>query len=278
MLLRLSAILIFSFALTVTYGQNYEPLDLAKKIFGKDTLVDIDNYVTGEYTGRPNGQDLKEGSITNFTLLEEKDEKSVVAMTVIDPLGNGCDIYLYFEKDSTWRMFALRSLAMTGVIEQVKVELGKMAPQQVDSIIRKSKKNKYSMFSSKSEYDFLLGNTELTLELDENIIKHFLANQAEFERMKNLALKEFEKHKMDEEREIKILEDIKTDYQKIFISSIWVGGYQFGNSINFLIGGMVDNCVGYLYVKDKKDLPEINLSRIIMIREIGNGWYLYKTT
>ena len=32
------------------------------------------------------------------------------------------------------------------------------------------------------------------------------------------------------------------------------------------------------FVKDKKDVPEMNPSRIIMIREIGNGWYIYKTT
>jgi hypothetical protein len=41
---------------------------------------------------------------------------------------------------------------------------------------------------------------------------------------------------------------------------------------------MLDNTVGYLYVKDKEDLPEMTDRRVIMIREISDGWYIYKTT
>lgn len=59
--------------LTVTgsCAQIYEPLDLAKKIFGKDSLPEIENYITGEYRGIPNGRDLQKGSITNFSLLKQ---------------------------------------------------------------------------------------------------------------------------------------------------------------------------------------------------------------
>jgi hypothetical protein len=134
------------------------------------------------------------------------------------------------------------------------------------------------MFTSRDDYNFQLGNTKLTLELDDNIAKHFKTNQAEFERLKNLALTQFEKEKVDEERSIKLIENLKADYQKLFISSVSTGGYELGNCINFLIGGMVDNSVGYIYIKDKKDLPEMNSDRVIMIKEIGNGWYIYKTT
>jgi hypothetical protein len=268
-------------AVTTVYGQTYEPLDLAKRIFGKDSLPNIDNFITGEYKGRPNGQDLQSGSTTKFTLLGQTEKTAVVAMTILDSLGNGLDTYLHFEKDTIWKMSAFRALAMTGIIEQVKIELEKMTPQEVDDIIAKSKKKKkddFAMFTSREDYNFQLGNVKLTLELDDNIAKHFLTNQAEFERLKNLALAQLEKEKVDEERSIKLIENIKTDYQKLFISSVSTGGYQLGNCINFLIGGMVDNTVGYIYVKNKKDLPEMNPDRVIMIKEIGNGWYIYKTT
>ena len=269
--------------LTVTtlYGQTYEPLDLAKKIFGKDSFPNIENYITGEYEGRPNGQDIQQGVTTKFTLLGQTDKNAVVALTILDSLNNGFDAYLHFDKDTVWKMSAFRGLAMTGIIEQMKNELEKMTPQQVDDIIAKSKKKKkddFSLFSSREEYNFQLGNSKLTLELDENIIKHFLTNQVEFERLKNLALLQLEKEKADEERSIKLIDNSKNDYQKLFISSVSTGGYELGNCINFLIGGMLDNTVGYIYVKDKKDLPEMNPSRVIMIREIGNGWYIYKTT
>jgi len=266
---------------TTVYGQTYEPLDLAKKIFGKDSLLKIENFITREYKGRPNGQDLQSGSTTKFTLLGQTEKTAVVSMTILDSLGKGLDTYLHFEKDTVWKMSAFRALAMTGIIEQVKIELEKMTLQQVDDIIAKSKKKKkddFVMFTSRDDYNFQLGNAKLTLELDDNIAKHFETNQAEFERLKNVALTQLEKEKVNEERSLKLIENLKTDYQKLFISSVSTGGYELGNCINFLIGGMLDNSVGYIYIKDKKDLPEMNPSRIIMIREIGNGWYIYKTT
>jgi hypothetical protein len=266
---------------TTVYGQAYEPLDLAKKVFGKDSLPNIDNYTTREYKGRPNGQDLQKGSTTKFTLLGQTDKTAVVAMTILDSLGRGIDAYLHFEKDTIWKVSAFRTLAMTGIIEQVKVELEKMTPKQVDDIVLKAKKKKkgdFAMFASREDYNFQLGNVRLTLELDDNIVRHFLTQQSEFERLKDLALKQIEKEKVDEEMSSKLIENLKADYQKLFISSVSTGGYELGNCINFLIGGMMDNSVGYIYVKDKNDLPEMNSDRVIMLREIGNGWYVYKTT
>ena len=271
----------FLLAVSTVYGQTFEPLDLAKTIFGKDSLPDIKKYIAGEYEGRPNGQDLQSGTITKFTLLGQSKKTAVVAMSVLDSLGKGFDTYLHFEKDTTWKMTAFRALAMTGIIVQAKMELEKMTPQQIDEIIARAKvkkKDDYAVFTSREDYNFQLGNAKLILELDENIAKHFLANQPQFERLKNLALTQLGKRKADEERSIKLIEDAKSTYRKLFVSAVSTGGYELGNGINFLIGGMIDNSVGYLYVKDKKDLPEMNAERVIMIREIGNGWYIYKTT
>lgn len=262
------------------YGQAFEPLELAQKIFSKDEMKNIKNYVTGEYTGRPNGQDLQQGSTTKFNLLEQTETKAVVALTILNSSNDGIDIYLYFEKDSIWKMNAFRALAMTGIIKQVKNELEAMTPNQVDEIIAKSqtkKKQKTAIFTSREDYEFQLGNAKLTLNLDENIIQYFLKNKTEFERIKNLALAEI-KGNLDEERSIELVENLKEEYRKLFISSISIGGYEFGKCINFQIGGILDNSVGYIYVKDKKDLPEMNSNRVIMVREIGNGWYVYKTT
>ncbi len=265
------------------HGQGLEPLDLAKKIFGKEKVMKMGSFITGEYKGRPNGKDLQKGSTTTFTLLGQTATTAVVAMTVLDTVGKGLDTYLHFKKENTWKMSAFRALAMTGMIEQIKMELEKMTPQQVDTIISKSKASEkekgFALFSSREDYDFQLGNAKLILELDSNIIQHFLNNKAAFESIKEMAFKELETPKTDGERNIRLLESSKSTYQKLFISSISYGGYETGsNSLNFLIGGMLDNTVGYLYVKDKKDLPKMNPSNIIMIREIGNGWYVYKTT
>jgi hypothetical protein len=272
-------ILIFSTATSL--GQSYEPLYLAQKIFAKHKMPNLSNYITGEYKGRPNGRDLQKGTKTKFMLLGQTENTAVVAMTILDSAEQGLDTYLHFEKNKIWKMSAFRSLALTGMIEGAKIYLEKLSPQQVDSIIAipKSEKNDgVSLFSSREEYDFSLGNAKLTLELDDNIIKHFLTNQNEFERLRDLALAQLDNEKVPEEGSIKLIENSKSDYQKLFISSISTGSYELGNCINFLIGGMVDNSVGYIYVRDGNDLPKMSPNVVIMIREIGNGWYIYKTT
>lgn len=48
------------------------------------------------------------------------------------------------------------------------------------------------------------------------------------------------------------------------------------SSIGEMLGEVLDNTVSFFYAKDKKDLPEMNDSQVIMLREIGDGWYLYK--
>ncbi|RZL39207.1 MAG: hypothetical protein EOO96_01210 [Pedobacter sp.] len=274
----LTSLLIFA---ATAYGQTYEPLDLAKKIFGKEKLTNIEYHVTGEYTGRPSGQDLKKNSITKFTLLQQTDNKAVVTMTILKSSNERIDTYLYFQKDTIWKMNAFRALAMTGIIEQAKIELERLTPLQVDEMITKSKtkkKDKFKMFTSRKGYEFQLGNVKLTLNLDENIIQHFLKNQTAFESLKNLALAQLNPEELGEEKSLKLIENLKADYQKLFISSVSTGGYELGKCINFLIGGILDNSVGYIYVEDKKDLPEMTSNRVIMLREIGNGWYIYKTT
>ena len=92
-------------------------------------------------------------------------------------------------------------------------------------------------------------------------------------------LKEIANKKTDGESTVALAKDFREDYRKLFISSVDFGGYKFGGKcFNFLIGGILDNAVGFLFVKDKSDLPEMSERGIIMLREIGDGWYLYKTT
>lgn len=263
------------------YCQNLEPLDLAKKIFDENSMPDLEKFTTGEYKGRPNGRDLQKHSMAKFLLLNQTDKRAVVSMTISDSTGKVFDTYLHFQKDTIWKMNAFRALAMTGIIEQVKKELEKLTPLQVDEIVKsaaKSKKGRSPLFTSKEDYEFELGNATLTLESDAKIIEHFRKNKKAFERIKDSAINELRIKKTGEERAMDVGENLKTDYRKLYISSVTTGGYEFGNCLNFLIGGILDNSVGYIYVGDEKNLPEMNPNSIIMLREIGDGWYVYKTT
>lgn len=164
----------------IAYGQNIEPLDLAKRIFSKNYFMDNSAYITGEYTGQPNGFDIGKNSTTKFRMLHQDLKESVVNMTILDSNSKGVDTYLYFTKDSVWKMYAFRALAMTGLYEQMKYEL-ETHPNDNSHVPK---------FRTKEEYEFTLGNINLTLELDDNIIAHFEKNKAEFERLKGLTLQQ----------------------------------------------------------------------------------------
>ena len=46
----------------------------------------------------------------------------------------------------------------------------------------------------------------------------------------------------------------------------------------FIIGGIMDNSVGFLFVGDGERPPAISPSDYIWIEPMGGGWYLYRTT
>lgn len=249
------------------------PLDVAQSVFGKKGFPDVKKFATGEYKGDFSGNDLADSLTTKFILLEQKESTAVVAMTAVTPSGRGEDIYLHFEKDTVWKINAVRGLAMTGIIAEALKEIEHMTPQQVDEAIKKGR------FESIEDYTFHLGNSRLVLAMDDDIIKHFEKHKAEFERMKNTALEELKTIKINDDGSTRMIENLKADYHKLFIAGVRYDDYEVGgNCLSFTIGGMLDNTVGYLYAANKKDLPEMNPNRLIMLKEIGNGWYLYKTT
>jgi hypothetical protein len=272
---------IFIFPFQNAYSQTtILPLDLAKKIFSKTKFTDIESYCSGEYKGRPNGSDIDKNSALQFLLLDQTTDKAVVAVTIINKSVKGLDFYLFFSKERIWKANAIRALATTGIMQGAKKELEQLSSKQVDSLIAEAKNDTTgkSMFKSRDEFDFLLGNLKLILALDSEIINHFNKYREEFEKLKFIALRNLDTTKSDDESSTKLCTGLESDFHKLYIKSIETGGYVFGNCINFSIGGMVDNTVGYLYIRDKKNVPEMNSDGIIMIREIGHGWYIYKTT
>lgn len=274
-------ILIIFSSIQSSFSQSYEPIELAKVIFNKDSFPDINNYITGEYNGHPNGTDIPKQVKASFLLLGQNNETAVVNITFSDGKNPDYDTYLHFKNDSVWKATAFRALAMTGIIAQVNTMLKDLGPAQVDSILNiqhTDSTQKKPMFLTRDEYEFTLKNTNLTLASDKEIINHFNKNKAEFERIKDKLLEQLKDKEIVDYKSIKIGEDIEKDYKKLFINSITTGGYLFTNSINFLIGGILDNTVGYIYVADIKDLPKMTPHNIIMLRKISDSWYMYKTT
>jgi hypothetical protein len=276
-------LLLFIFvAILPCNAQNYDPLALSKKIFSKDAFPNIKKYVTGEYKGRPNGKDFRSDLKVSFTLLGQNNQTAVVNITLSDSTGKEFDAYLHFEKQKIWKACAFRALALTGIIEQVHEGVVKLTPAQVDSIIASPpvtvNGEDMRMFKSKEEYQFLLGNTGLTLASDKELIAHFYKNKGAFVRLKNELIKKGILNQKDTIDLIKNDEKISKEVKSLLLDNVLPNFEETHNALDFLIGGITDNAVGYFYIKDPKDVPKMSPNHFIMIRALGDGWYLYKTT
>lgn len=265
------------FMTTSCFCQNYEPIEIAKKLLAKEKFNDVLKYSTGEFKGHPNGSDLSKNLTLNFKVLNQTDTKAVVNVTLIDSLEKGMDTYIHFEKDIVWKISAFRALAMTGMLEQAKNELEKITEKELDSLL--SLKGKEKMFENKEDYKYQLENLKLTLEFDDNIIKHFNENKDNFEKLKEkiVSFKSNLKNK-DFDKPYDLNEIFKIELRELYLGKLLKYDLICEECLEFTIGGMIDNTVGYFYLADKTKLPILNPSRIIMIREIGSGWYMFKTT
>ncbi|MBN8824347.1 MULTISPECIES: hypothetical protein [unclassified Spirosoma] len=277
--LILSTCFFISLSVQAAFCQNLEPLELAKRIFDKSDFPKLPNYMSGEYEGHPNGSDLPKNSVTRFQVLDQTNQQAVVALTILDAGGQGVDNYLFFRKESVWKLYAVRALAMNGFNFYLKKMLERLTPRQIDSVVTSSKKNpKASLFSSKKEYAFKLGNARLMTSTDDQLIHYFKAHKAEFEKLKQLMLNRNNYVDADKESKRRFGENLKSASEKLFLSYSPTGDDNFIDATELVIGGMVDNWVGYVHIPDKKDVPVMSAGHIILLREIGNGWYLYKTT
>jgi hypothetical protein len=272
-LLLLFPVLILLFS--CNHKQSYDPLSLSQRIFSREAFPEIEKYSAGEYKGHPNGQDLAQSINTSFRLLQQTDSLAVVNVTITDSAGGASDAYLYLKKDSVWKVTAFRALAMTGMAEMVLKQLETMAQAQIDSVIASPGTDK--PFKSQRDYKNMEGNMKLTLASDNELIAHFTKNKQAFESLKNELLA---KGIMETSglKEMNNADNLDEKVKGLFLSNVDTDGEGTNKYLNFLIGGVIDNSVGYLYIKNKKNVPQMSPSNFIMVREIGDGWYLYKTT
>ncbi|RWY52264.1 hypothetical protein [Mucilaginibacter gilvus] len=269
-----------SFGGTLCKAQTYTPLELCKRILSRDTLPYIKKYCAGDFEGHPNGSDFAPHLKVSFTVLKQTDKTAVINVTLSDSTGNSLDTYFHLAKDSIWKVNAFRALAMTGMLQQMYDELKKMTPAQIDKIIaeplRKGKDHR--IFKSRDEYQYLLNNTELTLASDDKIVAHFQKNKEAFEQLKADLLTSPSVGKRNFIQALGAKNALSDKLKALYLHNAELDGEQTTNTVILNIGGIVDNYVGYMYIKDSKDVPEMSGDHFIMIRSIGDGWYLYKTT
>ncbi|WP_170000705.1 hypothetical protein [Campylobacter sp. RM16189] len=216
-------------------------VDIIKELFTNPNF-DKAKHFKGEMAARNSDFYLTRFHIKDIAPLGKGDEFDVfrVSLSSNDD-SEHFDLYVYMIEDG---IYAVRSLAMTGVIK--------------DLIYH------YEKISDKQRKDLDLENLKLTVAKDSELIKFGKENLHKFERIFEIYGSNFLDKNDQIERILKALHlsHIESD----------------DNVFRIVVGGMVDNIVGFFRVEKEEDTPLMHENLYIMIKKIAPKWYLFKTT
>jgi hypothetical protein len=167
--------------------------------------------------------------------------------------GDRPDIYLYLHRSGAgeWAIGAMRTLALTGILHEVRREL--RAKPTLTAEERDS-----------------LDEVELTLSSDRQLAGWFTANKASLAELKTMA----------EASGGSGWRRVETHQAKRRLAQLHATMLSIDDkgAIIVTLGGVIDNSVGFLFAPNTASLPPINSSEYIWIEPMGDGWYLFKTT
>jgi len=261
------------------------PLELTREYFAgelrnrKSILIDE----AKEQNFNPNK--LPQNVYLNFKVLLLTENKAVVA-TEIAENKDTTDIYLFWTKSNDWKITSFRALWLPGMFyaalepykdldeNGLKVEYEKIFSEAKKSNDTITDKHILEAIGPFEDFKYEIENMKLTVASDRALVNHFSHYQTKFDAL--LIKIQSENLNNNDNWRYDTKTSFKKDIQELLISS--VSKYSDDGYITFTIGGMIDNSVGYLYCNDPKCAPLMNEERYIMIRNLGNGWYLFKTT
>ena len=65
--------------------------------------------------------------------------------------------------------------------------------------------------------------------------------------------------------------------RQLFLAQVTRRETNCASCLEFVIGGKVSSTVGLLYQPTAALLPAMDPDRLIVLKPLGEGWYLYKT-
>lgn len=265
-------IIILSFT-SVLFSAQKTPLEIAEFILSnKEAKEKYQKYL---YENRSIELDYKRDKKREYSLSyrEFKVEENyvVVDVTAKNSDNKKYDFYLYFRKDNNeWKIFDAQKLP-NRTFFYVGFS-GDLSQKKVDSIIQS--KGEYRLITSQKQFDYIKNIYSLGMKSDDEIIQHFKDLKPKFLALKNDFIK-FKKANLeytDYEKNLKF----RDAYDKLTLSGIDEFLPFTRNTIAFIICREQNNAVGYFYTEKKKEITIIDPGGMLFIREIGDGWYLFK--
>lgn len=269
--LNMKLIYIFLVFNSLLLGQYYNsPEWIINKFFSSEDFEDAQNYYCcemmehyseSEHIGKYLSPDIK----LSFRNLEKSDSISFFSVSVSDSITT-VDWYLYFKKlESNWKLSAIRQLWLPPFYYYMMDSLASMVAVP-DSLVEFYEQMKLTTSSDSTIKIYLKENLNDFDLLNEILLKEesitFVSNENNFS--------------PDSIRE-NIVKEISKKLRLLKIASVSRDVYE-NEVIFYIIGGLIDNEVGFMYVKEKNKVPKISSSRYIYIENIIGNWYIYKTT
>jgi hypothetical protein len=243
----LSSLLALSFG-SSSHATPLPPQELVLAFFGPDGIPDKNSHYTGEmgsHVDQPTvGQSLPKDVQISARMLSQSEDRCVFAVA-LSRNGQTQNWYAYLRRNvvDEWRLEAVRTLATTGILFTLLEELRKKPQRSVDE-------------------EWTFQNLLLVFKSDDELKAYVASNQKQLERIVSL---------VGEGR----TEDAQKAAKDLFIASVAKTG---SGTIELIIGGMVDNSVGIVFVPEGASPPIIDPSNYIYVEAVLGRWYIFKTT
>ena len=237
------------------------------------------NYLCCEAAGQAKrqtlGQQIPPRVQRSCQLVAQDSAAAVVAVELRDSTSRR-DFYLHFSKSTgAWKLSAVRNLAMTHLSRPMVSILTAMPPAEVAQ---------YDLKHPDAHHAFTVGNLRLWTSADADIAAHFQRNRTDFEAVLHLVQtgRYFEPPvpgaaAPNGEQAANADPAVHTLLRKLYLNHVTRRGTGCGSCLEFVIGGKVNSTVGLLYQPQPAQLPRMHPDRLIVLKPLGAGWYLYKT-
>jgi len=265
--------------------QDSIPLDLTRKYISGE-LTDYRLVLTGEAKEQDfNPRKIAGNAGISYETLLCDQGKAVIAVSIRENKDH-TDLYVFWTRVDEWKINAFRALWLPGMFYMMLEKYKDMDEagirQEYEKMVNDVRKRNDTVsdesiarsIGTLDDFRYEVNNMKLTAAPDKDLMEHFNHNLDKFDALLQKAQTELVSSSVA--WRVGSNSPHKGDMQEILISS--VSFPRDSTCIYFLVGGMTDNSVGYFFCADPGDAPVMSANRYIMIRSLGNGWYLYKTT
>ena len=255
------------------------PLQIAGQFMAPAGWPAMKSYLCCEAAGQAKrqtlGQQIPPRVQRSCQLVAQDSAAAVVAVELRDSASRR-DFYLHFSKSTgAWKLSAVRSLAMTHLSPPMVSILTAMSPAEVAQ---------YDLKHPATDHAFTVGNLRLWTSADADIAAHFQRNRADFEAVLRLVQtgRYFEAPATEAaatsgEQAANADPAVHALLRKLYLSHVTRRETGCSSCLEFVIGGKVNSTVGLLYQPQPTQLPRMHPDRLIVLKPLGAGWYLYKT-